>query len=68
MQKAVMGDKILATRLEAVAGMAKSLAYDVKNGQLWEGETSKRLSAINEELKRAIEESPDVRGRIQERR
>ena len=63
-----MGDKILATRLEAVAGMAKSLAYDVKNGQLWEGETSKRLSAINEELKRAIEESPDVRGRIQERR
>lgn len=40
-------------RLELIATKAKQLADDVKNNRLWEGELSKGLSEIGEQLQMA---------------
>lgn len=43
-------DQVAALKLEAIAAMAASLAYDVRNGKLWERERDERVSAIRREL------------------
>lgn len=53
-----MSKEIIAARLEAIAGIAKATAYDVREGRLWEGDLSRRIGEIFEQL-RAI---PNERG------
>lgn len=43
-------DEMNVARLEAVAAMAKSLAYDLKNGKLWPDELNSGVAAIAREL------------------
>lgn len=45
-------DEMNVARLEAVAAMAKSLAYDLKNGKLWPDELSSGVASIRRELEK----------------
>jgi len=46
-------NEIIAAKLEAIAAMAKSLAYDTTHGKLWEGDLNERISQIYRELEAA---------------
>lgn len=37
-------------KLRAVAAEAESLAHDLRNGRLWEGDCSRRIGAITQSL------------------
>lgn len=53
----------LAIKVRAIATIAESLADDLERGKLWEGEASGRLSAIQQELREAMNVNPDQHAR-----
>lgn len=46
-------ERIVEVNLRAVAALAESLAEDLKNGKLWEGDCSRRIGVISEHLNTA---------------
>jgi hypothetical protein len=50
-----MNMEMAAVRLELVAAKAKQLAEDLKNGRLWEGDLSRGIREIHEQLSQVTE-------------
>ena len=46
-----MNKDLIAARLEAIAGIAKATAIDVRDGKLWEGEFDSRIAQIHDQLR-----------------
>lgn len=57
-----MNKHITVTHLRAVAALAESLAIQIENNKLWEGELAQKLGTIRRELSAAEAEAED-RGR-----
>lgn len=52
-----MNKDMAVMRLELAAAKAKQLAEDLKHGRLWEGDLSRGIGEINEQLKFALADS-----------
>jgi hypothetical protein len=50
----------LVASLRIIAAKAEQLAQDVERGKLWDGDLSKGLAEISEQLERARKETPHV--------
>lgn len=48
--------EMVAMRLDLIAAKAKQMAEDVKHGRLWEGDLSRGLADIQEQLEAAARE------------
>lgn len=46
-------ERTIEIKLRAVAAEAESLAEDIKNRKLWEGDCARRLAVISENLRAA---------------
>lgn len=57
-----MDKRAVTIHLMAVAALAESLAIQIENNKLWEGELGKKMSQIRSELIAAESEAED-RGR-----
>ena len=51
--------KMAAAYLKQIAASAETLAYEIENGKLWEGEFSQRIAAIRAALDKAQREGND---------
>jgi hypothetical protein len=48
--------EMVAMRLDLIAAKAKQMSEDVKHGRLWEGDLSRGLADIQEQLEAAARE------------
>jgi len=48
-----MSNEMVAVYLDLISARAKALAYEARNGKLWEGELQKGLSEIESAIKNA---------------